>query len=190
MLPNSYLAVAPDAEDAYGKEMLAEDIAKGLRRINPRLCIPTPEQWGDRWYPGKGLKLTSIWLGDPKVGKKICGFRLGAIPEFTQMGPKGELLCTGWRRVFAKCISARVATQAQIEREFKVVLVSDGRDGSCSQCRREGRFTKATSKNRKCDVHDRIMKIVQKAKERKKERQWLRSQPRKTPTNRVYPIAL
>lgn len=175
MLPKSYLLTAPsDLENTFGNPLHSTDLVKGLRRINPQLCVPLPEHY--RWYPGQKMGMTTLWLGMPGEGKKISAFRLGPIPEFTQLGPTGQLVSKGWRQIMLRCMDAKVVTARQLEREFKVVLETDGRDGTCTKCRKEGRLIAATSDHRLCDIHAANVATVKKGRESRKEGAWNRSE--------------
>lgn len=155
MLPNTYLACAPSkAENPFGNSFSSSLIIKGLQRINPNLVAPSPDL-SNGFYPLKALGGTCLWWGDPKLDRKVCAFRLGEIPEFTQIDQNGALIARGWRSLFKKVISSGAATARQIEKEFKVVLDVDGEDGSCRQCRREGKL-KPSNKGKRglCNTHD------------------------------------
>jgi hypothetical protein len=144
MLPKTYLSVAPkDADSMFGKEFTDTQIINGLRKINLSFQLETTS-----------YNVACLWLGPPKIGKKICAFRRGAVPEFTQLGTGGTWMVRGWRSIFQKAIASRGATRQQIERQFAVVLEADGTDGSCVACRREGvlRAAEATGK-RLCSAH-------------------------------------
>jgi len=159
-LPNTYLSVAPiDLTGMCGTELMSVDIIRGLRRINPLITAETPS----------GLSATCLWLGEPKVGKKIAVFRAGAVPEFTQLGTGGTWMVRGWRSIFAKVIATRAATARQIERQFRVVLETDGRDGSCVACRREGTLRRAEANGKRlCSDHQEVNDNVESGERKRK----------------------
>src|SRR3990172_6308810 len=102
MIPKTYLSVAPlGCEEMFGREIPSDHLIAGLRKLNGNLNVPTPEHF-DYWYPLQKLGVTCLWLGQPGLGRKICAFRLGAVPEFTQLGTGGTWMVRGWRSIFEK----------------------------------------------------------------------------------------
>lgn len=168
-LPSTYLLTAPsDSEDTLGMTMTSTDLVKGLRMCNPNLTVPDPSVFP--WYPLQANGHTTLWLGEPFKGKKITVFRLGAIPEWTQVDPQGLIIARGWRSVLSRVIRTKCATQAAIERVFKISMEIVGVDNSCPQCRREGKgLVKATSATGMCDTHDHLLKQISKARRNKKD---------------------
>lgn len=174
MLPNTYMLGAPtDADNPFGNPMSATDLLKGLRMCNVNLHAPLPDAYGT-WFPGKSAGMTSLWLGQPSMpeSKKICAFHLGIIPEFTQVGPDGEILRRGWRAVLRKAIGARAVTKRAVNRVFKIDIDTDGDDPSCTHCRIEGRLTKADSAGNLCSLHANVKKDAARMVEARKESEW------------------
>lgn len=167
-IPASYLLSAPSDADALGKEMNSTDLVKGLRICNPNLTVPDPSVFP--WYPLQATGHTSLWLGEPFKGRKITVFRLGAIPEWTQIDPKGLIIARGWRSVLSRCIRARVVTKTTVERVFKVDMTVSDPGPVCPQCRREGLGNvPATSASGMCNTHDHAWKQIENAKRQKKD---------------------
>ena len=177
MLPNTYMLGAPtDADNPFGEPLSAHALLKGLRLCNVNLHAPLPDAY-DTWFPGKAQGMTALWLGQPSTpgSKKICAFHLGIMPEFTQIGPDGEILRRGWRSVLRKVITARAATKRTVNRVFKIDIDTDGEDPSCSRCRMEGRTTKADSAGNLCTLHANVKKDALRMAEARKEMEWLQS---------------
>lgn len=148
--------------------MSSADLVKGLRRCNSNLTIPDPSVF--TWYPLQAQGHTSLWLGEPFKGRKITVFRLGTIPEHTQLDPNGLIIARGWRSVLSRCIRARVVSKLDVEREFRISMDIEGSDGTCIQCRREGLGTvPATSASGMCDTHDHVLAQVNRARRQKKD---------------------
>ena len=167
-IPSTYLLTAPDAADALGQTLTSTELVKGLRMCNPNLMVPDPSVF--TWYPGQANGHTSLWLGEPFKGKKITVFRLGAIPEWTQVDPKGIIIARGWRSVLVKVIRSGVASKRDVERIFKIDMSVAGEDNHCPQCRREGLgFVKPNGKWGMCDTHSSAWSQIAKAKRQKKE---------------------
>lgn len=168
-LPATYLLAAPsDAADALGKTMSSADLVKGLRMCNANLTVPDPSVF--TWYPLQASGHTTLWLGEPFKGTKVAAFRLGAIPEWTQIGPDGLIIARGWRSVLSRVIQLKMVTQPAIERVFKINMDIVGADNSCPQCRREGLgLIRATSATGMCDTHDHLLKQISKARRNKKD---------------------
>lgn len=162
-IPNTYLRTAPgDVEQTFGRGILSADLIAGLQRINPQVQIPMPEHF-DQWYPAQKEGVTCLWLGTPGTGKKICALRLGLIPEWTQLDSDGQWMIRGWRSVFERVIATRAASSRQIERQFSVVLETDGLDGSCVDCRRTGQIRAAETRgSRYCAAHQEVRDMTQK----------------------------
>jgi hypothetical protein len=172
-LPKTYLLAAPsDAVNPLGTTMLWTDLVNGIRRINNNVVIPMPEHFA-RWYPGQSAGMTCLWLGPVGTGRKITAFHLGAVPEFTQVAPGGDIIAKGWRAVFAACVRARACTRRRIEREFKVSLEVDGKDRLCAPCFRNGDRTAVPQAGQICSMHSQIAREVVKARELKDEAQHL-----------------
>ena len=187
MLPKTYLGTAPDGlENIVGREIHSDLLIAGLRAINPRLMVPLPEHYAE-WYPLKALGITCLWVGEPGKGKKVCAFRLGAVPEFTLL--KGaDLVTRGWRAIFNKVIKSRAATLAQIERQFGVVLEADGSDGTCFQCRKTGvKRAEDTPGARLCYTHRWIRDDVSRTDAK---RRYLKSMKGKLTQRRTQRAAL
>lgn len=160
-VPNTYLRTAPgDIEQTFGKGIMSDVLIAGLQKINPQIRTPMPEHF-DTWYPSQREGVTCLWLGQPGVGKKICALRLGLIPEWTQLDADGRWMIRGWRSVFERIVRAHAATIRQIERQFNVVLETDGDDGSCVDCRRQGRIRAAETK-RTCAAHREVRDMQEK----------------------------
>ncbi len=151
--PGTYLYSAPSGisiEAALGRAIPSHDLVKGLQRINPR--IKAWQQYpAGVFYPGKNHEdqkgnviaqgVTTLWIGDEPGGpraRKITAYTPGPIPEWTQIGPFGDLIAKGWRAIFAKVVRTGAATHRQIEREFKLSLTVDGKEKKlCPRCIRE-----------------------------------------------------
>jgi hypothetical protein len=130
----------------FGRELTSDQIVAGLRRINPSISASTTD------FAAAGL-----WLGEPKKGRYLGAFRRGAVPEFTQLGTGGKWMVKGWRAIFGKVVAARAATTRQIEQQFGVVLETDGLDGSCIACRREGVLKAAEANGKRlCGAHQEV----------------------------------
>jgi hypothetical protein len=148
--------------------MTSTDLIKGLRLCNPNLTVPDPSVF--TWYPLQASGHTSLWLGEPFKGKKITVFRLGAIPEWTQIDPKGLIIARGWRSVLSRVIRSRAVSLSAVERVFKISMDVGGPDASCPQCRREGLgIIPATSASGMCNTHDHAWKQIARAKREKKD---------------------
>ena len=157
-VPATYLCTSPhDLENTVGAEILSDDLVRGLRQINSNLCVPLPEHY-EFYYPLQRAGITCLWLGKPGEGRKITAFRLGPVPEFTQLTSEGGLLCKGWRAVFEKVVAAHAATKAQIEAKFQISLNRSGNDASCGWCRRDGKIKRATSASGLCTPCDSLRK--------------------------------
>lgn len=147
MIPKTYLSVAPaGSADMFGKSFSDTQIVDGLRRINTAITLETTD-----------YNAACLWVGPPKIGKKICAFRRGPVPEFTQLGSGGQWMVRGWRSIFEKVIASRAATRKQIEFQFNVILESSGDDGSCIACRRKGELRMAENRaKRLCSAHQEV----------------------------------
>lgn len=163
---------APDkAENQLGRTILSADIISKLHKINPSICVPQPDSFG--WYPGKSAGMTCLWNGQPNFGRKISAIHLGAVPEFTQISPEGGIIVMGWRRIFARVVKSGAATKRQIEHAFRVQLDTDGSDGLCRNCVREGFKNKHNGGALlMCDVHEATIKVVERARENQRERKF------------------
>ena len=151
MIPKTYLLTAPsDALDPLGRSMSHTEVIRLLKLANPSLYIPT-EGW-QTW----GKDLTSIWTGVPLQpgSKKICAFRLGMIPEFTQIGPDSRVIARGWRAILERVVAMRAAKRTDLERLFNVTMGFDGRDKNCYRCRRFGVVAPSDSPGGMCKLHD------------------------------------
>ena len=166
---STYLLTAPsDAVDALGVTMMSSDLIKGLRNCNNNLTVPDPSVFP--WYPGQANGHTSMWLGEPFKGKKITVFRLGAIPEWTQLDPNGMIIERGWRSVLSKVIRSKAVTKASVERVFRLSMDIAGPDNCCPQCRREGLgFVTPNGKSGMCDTHTHAYSQVANANRQKKD---------------------
>lgn len=168
-LKQTYLLSAPsDADNPLGVTMTSQDLIKGLRRCNAKLSVPDPSVFP--WYPLKASGHTTLWYGEPFKGRKITVFRLGPIPEWTQIGPDGLIIARGWRSVLSRVIRSRAVSKHTIEHVFKINMDVCEQDDACPQCRREGLgIVLATSASGMCDTHDHALKQIQKAKRAKKD---------------------
>lgn len=183
MLPQTPLLCSPEEDNPFGKGMSHHDLMKGLRQCNNNLSIPQPDVMG--WYPGKVTGHITLWLGRPWLGcvtgcthacthkadggKKITTFHLGVLPEWSQVGPDGEIMRRGWRSVLAKVIKSGAATKRTVHRIFKCNLDYDDWDGYCDKCRAEGKFEKADTASKLCDLHEMARKTYVAAKQQQAE---------------------
>jgi len=144
--------------DPFGEAIPSDDLIKGLRQINANINVNS-EHAANVWYPGKNT-MSCLWLGDPGgKSKKISAFHYGAIPEFTQLNPEdGSIMIKGWRAIFDAVIRSRAATQAQVERKFRVSLETIlGADERCIKCVRAGRSRRHNGGQlRLCSPHEHI----------------------------------
>lgn len=180
--PQAYLFTPPEGvTDPYGTGIHHSDFARKLRLLNKRLQMPTPDQWGENYYPGREHGITTVWLGTPQApgSKKITAVTMGQIPEWTVMDAQGNVVQKGWRAILSKCIKARCFTQQAAERLFNTSLEVSGRSNLCDQCAAEGKRRLATSASKLCDTHDGIRKETKRAQEAGKERKWLLSQSKR-----------
>lgn len=168
-LRQTYLLTAPsNTDNPFGQTMTSTDLVKGLRRANPALSVPDPSLF--EWYPLKSTGHTTLWLGEPFKGKKITVFRLGAVPEWTQLDPNGLVIARGWRSVLSRAIRSGAVSKHRIEHIFKINMDVCEKDDACPQCRREGLGTiLATCASGFCDTHDTAFKQIQRAKREKKD---------------------
>lgn len=115
---------------------------------------------------------TCLWVGgynDKATSRKISSIPIGMIPEFTQLGPKGEVVALGWRRIFSKVRQVAKIPQAHIENAFGVSLEVQGSDGFCWSCKKVGKLVKATSKGQQCDFHRQVLDRVRQASRLKED---------------------
>jgi len=142
----------------FGKEFSDTQIVAGLRRINTAITVEY-----------SGYSAACLWLGEPRVGKYLGAFRRGPVPEFTQLGTGGKWMVRGWRSLFQKVIGAKVVTTRQVEQQFGVVLETDGLDGSCVACRREGVLKAAEANGKRlCDMHQEVNDSVTRGEQKRK----------------------
>jgi hypothetical protein len=108
--------------------------------------------------------VTTLWFGDQPGGptaKKITAYTPGPIPEWTQIGPFGDIIAKGWRAIFYKVVRSGAATRAQIEKEFNVSLAVLGRERRlCPRCMRESGARRPTNGGARglCDFHDDVVR--------------------------------
>ena len=161
-IPLTPLLCAPsDADNVLGTTISGFDIVRGLRIVNPRICVPDSSTFAS--FPG----MTSLWLGEPwaKGSKYLGAFHLGAVPEFTQIGPDGKMIAKGWRSIFDRIIKNRLATQAAIERVFRINLDYAGTDSLCVRCAREGiRRDHDGGARKMCAIHNDVYAGVERSK--------------------------
>lgn len=172
-VPNTYLMCAPsDVDNPFGAALTTVEIIRGLRRCNPRIfakCNHVMQEAATHLLRVGVQGITSIWFDDPVRGaKKITALPVGVIPEFTQIGPTGMVEALGWRKIFEKVVKSKATTRRKIEREFKVVLDSDGSDGSCTGCRKEGKLSRAEHASGLCVDHESVRQIGLRGAEAKK----------------------
>lgn len=169
--PETHLYCAPSrVEDTFGNSLTSKQIIDGLHTLNHKINAPDPEHYD--WYPLKKSEClnvifshTSLWLGPPHTGIKITAFPLGTIPEYSQLGPNGQLIVKGYRAIFEKCIQSGFVKRKAVEQHFGIVLSYDGTDGSCPQCRKEGNITGAAHLSGLCEDCEDIRLMVAKDKE-------------------------
>ena len=161
--PNSYLLTAPAGSgDLLGRGIPASKIIGGLKKIDKRIW--TTKLFGEEtclWFGGHSNKLAS---------KKISSIAIGVVPEFTQLGPGGEVIALGWRRLFEKCIKVAKIKRAYIENAFSITLDISGEDGFCFSCKKAGKLNRATSKGTQCSMHRQVLDTVAKVKQDKIDR--------------------
>jgi len=161
LLPRTKLLQAPgDLANTFGQGIHSDDLIRGLRKANLRISVPAPDVYG--WYPGKAAGMTSIWLGPPSelLGRKICAFHLGMVPEFTQVDHEGEIIRRGWRSVMQKVMGIKAAPKARLERIFKVDLSIGESERACPKCRELGKYTPDVRGSGYCDFHHYPMKLA------------------------------
>lgn len=163
--PRTPLLVAPDGEEnLLGKSMLSDDLIRGLRKCNPSLVVPAPE---DRYRTPTFKGITTLWRGAPfqKGSTKICAFHLGAIPEWTQVDAEGRMITRGWRAIFEKVVRSGSSTRARIEHVFRVNLSESSNNALCVKCIRDGkREPHNNGKLRMCDLHENVYTSAQKGR--------------------------
>jgi hypothetical protein len=144
---------------------------RGLQKINPNIRAWDQHTWG-LWWPGKARGISTLWIGDPGgANVKITAFNYGAIPEFTQLAPGGDIIAKGWRAIFEKVVRSKAATTLQLEKEFRINLELGDRDTVyCGRCRNFGQFVKSENASGLCNMHQSIRKNVLKMKARQKHR--------------------
>lgn len=174
----------------FGQTLMSADIIKGLRRINSNIVVPLPEHY-NHWYPYQKEGATCLWLGRPGEGQKITAFHLGAVPEWTLVGKDpgakdARILKKGWRAIFDRVIKSRAASRRQIEREFRVSLVYQGKERICPRCFKEGVRRASDSAGLLCYSHERARKSAMRMREQKKEAAWNAAHPAK----RLGPMVL
>lgn len=161
MLPATYLMTAPDMENAVGRTMSFADLKRGLQRANRNIVIPPPREFQ---HATGFCGLTAIYVGEPgnPFARQITAVRAGMIPEFTIIRPDGSIQTKGWRAILEKCVTARVATRAKMERIFRVDLGSDRTAAArwCSRCQRAGKWTRPTDARGLCDDHHDVANMV------------------------------
>lgn len=168
MIAKSYLLTAPaEASDLLGQTMTSGDIITKLKAINPEITVW--EQYAEGlWWPGKdwadtdwGVK-TSLWIGPPgeETSQKITAINLGAVPEFTQIGPDGRTIVKGWRQIFEKVIKSGACSRISLERAFGVTLAYvEGTTLLCHACLRQGKRRRHNGGMlRLCKLHEQVVK--------------------------------
>jgi hypothetical protein len=170
-VPNTPLMVAPsDAPDLLGRIIPSSEIIRGLIKLNPRIFCPDID---DNNHINGWHGVTSLWLGTPSgndprktAARPICGIRLGAIPEWTQINSEGILITKGWRAIFDKVIRSGAATRTQLEVAFGVTLVyEDAAAPLCAKCIVTGeREVSNGGKRGYCETHDQIYATAARAK--------------------------
>ena len=169
-VPDTYLLTVPDIkDDPFGRCFASTEILRKLKKINP-LILASDQFSSSIWYPGKSLGGLCLWYGEINgIKKKITAMRHGPVPEWTQLDDKGEIITTGWRDIFKRIIKFGAVRAEDIESSFGVSLVVSGQDAFCSWCRKRARMVKATSASGYCDVHERVRKQVEHARQVKQE---------------------
>jgi len=153
--PKTYMMVKPDPR-IVGTAISSVDLVAGLLRANPSFVIPMPDSYPG-WYPGKGAGMTCIWLGQPppaKGGKKICGFHLGRVPEYTELGLDGTIRKRGWRAIFERVMVSGTVQKHKLEEIFRVRLEYDGTTPWCQACARTGKWVASNSPAGLCLTHE------------------------------------
>ncbi len=166
--PATYLLGQPNISDPFGRAIMSSDLVRGLQSINP-LIQAWEQHTPGVWYPGRARGISTLWLGDPGgANRKITGFAYGAIPEFTQLGPHGDIITKGWRAIFQKVVRCKAASRKAIEIRFRVNLSLGDKDTVyCGRCRRDGQFVKSENMSGLCNLHDAVQKDVLRFQERK-----------------------
>ena len=172
-LPETYLCQAPEGvENQLGRCLSSTQLVKMLKRCNPEIVVPTPEQVISQGFAFSSAHLegqTSIWWGTPPVASeiersatkpnkkalKITSIVLGpAIPEFTQFNPEEGLIeQKGWREVLRRVIMCGAATKEKVEKVFKVSLDYEGTERVCKACEKKGLRTRGYGANCLCVDH-------------------------------------
>ena len=164
-IPNTPLLVAPsDAANLVGKVIQSSELIRKLTKLNPRLFCPDID---DNNHIKSWHGVTSLWIGEPGGnGRPICGIRLGAIPEWTEIDKDGILVTKGWRAIFEKVIRFGATRRVEIEREFGISLEIGPSDMMlCRACVREGRRSITNGGVRSmCDIHDGAYGAADRAK--------------------------
>jgi hypothetical protein len=159
-VPQSYLLTAPsESGDVLGRGIPSHKIVSGLKKIDPRIW--TSKIFGED---------TCLWVGpenNAAASRKISSMPIGMIPEFTQLGPEGTVIALGWRRIFEKAMQVAGLNRGHVESAFGVTLTTEGRDGYCWSCKKQGKLTKATSKGQQCDFHRQVLDTAYRARQQK-----------------------
>lgn len=167
-VPNSYLLTAPiGSGDLLGRGIPATKIVRELKRIDKRV-------WASTRY---GMD-ACLWVGvhgNVDNSKKISSIPFGVVPEFTQLGPTGDVIALGWRRIFEKCVKFGRIESAHIENAFKISMDKKGEDGFCFSCKKTGKLTRADSKGAQCSMHRQVLDTVAKATQAKADSKAQRS---------------
>ena len=163
--PKTYLYVAPhDADNLFGASIMAHDLVSGLRRINPNIVADLAFPSGV-WSPGLEASeiITCLWLGHSRK-RKITGFSMGPVPEYTQIDQHGTILQKGWRAIFERCIRMRACSRFAIERQFHVDLTTGGKDKNCVRCLAVGVRRKAFHASETlCGIHNSAVRGARRA---------------------------
>jgi len=168
--PKTYMMTAPDPR-VVGTSIQSSDLVAGLLQANPGFVIPMPDSYPG-WYPGKAAGMTCIWLGQPPPavgGKKVCGFHLGMIPEYTELGLDGTIRKRGWRAIFERVMVTGLVQKGRLEQIFRVRLDYDGKTPWCQPCARRTVWQPATCSSGLCDKHEKARLIVAQKREVRNE---------------------
>ncbi len=167
--PNTMLLGSPSVnDDPFGTPIISSDMVSGLRKINPDIYSQEQHTWG-LWYPGKARGITTLWVASSDgTSRKISAYNYGAIPEFTQIGPHGDIIAKGWRAIFEKVVRCKAASRKAIEKKFRVNLeLGDPDTVYCGKCRISGQFVKSENASGLCYMHELTRKDVLRWQQRK-----------------------
>lgn len=146
-VPFNYIITPPKHEkNPFGSAMTGIDLVKGLRQANPKVYVPEPR-------PGNEGH-TCIYLGDPSFHRVICAFQYTFIPEWSQVHPQGYIMQRGWRDILRRCVKHGVASQATLERIFKVNLDLTPAEPLCQRCLMDSKITSNVHASGLCSLHE------------------------------------